>query len=92
MAIITDKTFNTLVWHPIDPKIIGGVIAGLEVLGAEPVDYPLTDGIVIYLKDKRGGKLALDLSTQEDGGLDVYLSRVRARQQGRGYFISKGGA
>ena len=64
MALITDETFNTLVWHPIDPKIIGGVIAGSEVLGAEPVDYPVTDGLVIYLRYRRGGRIALDLSTQ----------------------------
>lgn len=61
MIEITDETFNNLKWRLIDGRKLESKIAGLTIVGAEPTDYPLTDGITLYLKDKAGKLTALDI-------------------------------
>jgi hypothetical protein len=62
MIPFTDKQFNNLKWKAIHVKKLDQTIQGMEVLGAEAVNYPLTDGITIYLKSKDGKTYALDIS------------------------------
>jgi hypothetical protein len=66
MIPITDTEFNRLSWEQVDGLTVDRLITGLEVVGAEPTDYPVTDGLTIYLKDKEGNITALDI------GADIY--------------------
>ena len=66
MIPIADTEFNRLSWEQVDGLEVDRIITGLEVVGAEPTDYPLTDGLTIYLRDKAGKILALDI------GADIY--------------------
>lgn len=59
---LTDEEFNKLKWTGIDGRKVAQIIAGMVVVGAEPVDYPETDGLVIYLRNKQGKLLVLDIT------------------------------
>lgn len=41
-------------------------LKGLTVTGAEPISYPLTDGILIYLTDPTGKKYILEVGADPD--------------------------
>lgn len=63
---IEDSVFNNLKWKPVDGQELDSIITGLTIVGSEPTDYPLTDGITLYLKNGAGELLALDI------GADIY--------------------
>jgi len=54
MIPLTDNVFNRLSWEPVDGMSLDKLIEGLTVIGAEPTDYPLTDAVTIYLRDREG--------------------------------------
>ena len=58
-----DKDYNNLEYSPVDGEALDALIEGMEVIGAEPIDYPLTDGITIYLRAKDGSTKALEIGT-----------------------------
>lgn len=66
MIPLNDNEFNRLSWEQVDGLAVDSLITGLEVVGAEPTDYPVTDGLTIYLKDAQGNITALDI------GADIY--------------------
>lgn len=66
MIPLTDNEFNRLSWEQVDGLKVDSLITGLEVVGAEPTSYPVTDGLTIYLKDTKGNITALDI------GADIY--------------------
>lgn len=68
MIPVNDETFNNLKWKHIDGLELDKTIEGLTVIGSEPTDYPLTDGITIYLKKPNGAMIALDI------GADFYTA------------------
>lgn len=39
---------------PIDCLELDKALAGMTIVGAEPVSYPLVDGIILYTKDLNG--------------------------------------
>lgn len=41
-------------------------IKGLTVTGAEPISYPLTDGIMIHLTDSAGKRYILEVGDNPD--------------------------
>lgn len=61
-----DEDYNNLEYAPVDGEALDALIAGMEVIGAEPTDYPLTDGVTIYLRGKDGNIKALDI------GADIF--------------------
>ena len=61
MIPVNDEVFNSLCWEAVDGLELDGVISGLTVIGAEPIDYPLTDGITLYAKDSTGKLLVFDI-------------------------------
>ena len=79
--MITDKNFNRLKWEEIDGLELAGKIKGLEVTAAEPINYPMTDGIILYMRDKEGHELALDISAEaeneEENPFYIELAEVR---------------
>ena len=58
-----DEDYNNLEYSPVDGEALDALIEGMEVIGAEPTDYPLTDGITIYLRASDGSIKALDIGT-----------------------------
>ena len=36
-------------WKAIDGKDLQTLMEGKKIIGAEPIDYPLTDGVILYL-------------------------------------------
>lgn len=65
MNPFTSNEFNKLNWKAIGENDLNCIIEGMKILGTEPINYPLTDGIIIYLKDKDGAINALDISISE---------------------------
>lgn len=57
--ILPAKTFDALYWKRVDGAQLDSLLTGLECIGAEPVDYPATDGALLYFRKKDGGTLAL---------------------------------
>ena len=72
-----DYIFDSIEWEPLDGAELDKLLTGCTVTGAEPIDYPATDGVVIYLRDSTGKALALEVES------DPY--------ERDGFFISKGG-
>lgn len=82
MITIADEIFNNLNWKPIDGEKLDAKITGLTVVGSEPTDYPLTDGVTLYLKDEAGKLLALDIgadfntSGNDDNPFYIQLANI----------------
>lgn len=41
-----------LKYSQVDGEELASVVSGMKILHTEPIDYPLTDGVIIYLQDK----------------------------------------
>ena len=52
----------------IDGEELDALTRGAVILGVDPVDYPLTDGLYIYLKRPAGDVIALFLDAAADCG------------------------
>lgn len=61
-----DKALDRAEWKEIDGKELEEILRGQTIDGAEPIDYPLTDGAIFYLTGKDGELSALDI------GIDIY--------------------
>lgn len=61
-----DKALEWAEWKEIDGKELDEILRGKTVAGAEPIDYPLTDGAILYLTGKDGSLSALEI------GVDIY--------------------
>ena len=55
------KVYDNLRWEDVDGLKLDKLIEGMTVIGSEPIDYPLTDGIDIYLRGKDGFIYALEI-------------------------------
>ena len=88
MIPITDRVFNNLSWEPVDGMSLDKLLEGLTVIVAEPTDYPLTDAVTLYLKDREGDILALDIGADifntEPEENPFYINMARAKPEGRG--------
>ena len=52
----------------IDGEKLDALIRGAVILGVDPVDYPLTDGLYIYMKLPAGEVMALLIESRKQGG------------------------
>lgn len=77
-AAQNEKIYNGLKWEAVDGMALDKIIEGATVIGAEPTDYPLTDGITIYLKNRAGELVALDI------GAD-FLTSPRSEEENEFY-------
>lgn len=55
------KVYDNLRWEDVDGLKLDKLIEGMTVIGSEPIDYPLTDGIDIYLRGKDGFIYAFEI-------------------------------
>lgn len=63
----TEEIFDKLYRKRLDGLQLDELITGCEILGAEPVGYPLTNGVILYLKKPDGCKLVLNLDHYPEG-------------------------
>lgn len=62
MIPIKDEVFNNLKWKDNhDAKQLDNMFSGCCVVGIAPVDYPLTDGLIFYLRTPGGQLVALSV-------------------------------
>ncbi len=73
--------FDTLEWEPIGAKALVRAIEGGTITGAEPIDYPLTDGLIIYLTDRSGRQLALDIGADPMSEDEPFYMMIAEAQQ-----------
>lgn len=64
--LMDDEVYNNLRWEDVDGSKLDKLIEGMTVIGSEPIDYPLTDGIDIYLRGKDGFIYALEIGYYDD--------------------------
>lgn len=64
--LMDEKVYENLSWEDVDGLKLDTIIEGMTVIGSEAIDYPLTDGIDLYLKDKNGDIYALEIGYYDD--------------------------
>ncbi len=75
--VIADLLERAKDFAPVDGEKLDELISGCTIVGAEPIDYPCTDGALLYLKDGSGALAILELGVdEENGGLYIQLARV----------------
>lgn len=70
-----------------DPETLDDLTRGAVVLGMETIDYPLTDGMIIYLKRPAGDVIGVLFEVdgaEQQGGIYELLSTKTATIQERG--------
>lgn len=60
----------------IDGRLLDSIARGAVVIGAEPVSWPLTDGVYIYLRQPGGEAIALLIETETSDPLKHELLRI----------------
>lgn len=53
-AAVTEEVFNNLDWEDVEDTSVDSLLEGKTVVGVELVDYPLTDGMLIYFRETDG--------------------------------------
>lgn len=57
MIPIDDNTYNNLIWEDVDGQSLDSLLQDLQIMGAEPTDYPLTDSVIIYARNNDTGEI-----------------------------------
>lgn len=78
MIPIDNETFNNLDWQAVDGMQVGSLLQGLQIIEAEPTDYPLTDSVIIYARNNDTGEIkvidiGMDLITDEETEDSFYI-------------------
>jgi len=78
MIPINDETFNNLDWQAVDGMQVDSLLQGLQIIWAEPTDYPLTDSVIIYARNNDTGEIkvidiGMDLITDEETEDSFYI-------------------
>lgn len=58
-----DAVFDNLEWREVDGEELHSIVVGMTVAGAEPIDYPATDGMILYFRSPAGDLIAVDISS-----------------------------
>ena len=79
-----DKEYDSLIYKDIDAEQLDDIIRGAVILGSETIDYPLTDGMILYLKRPAGDVISVIFDTDADpkGLIPLIVTRVAAIQEG----------
>ena len=66
-----ETTLESLTWTEIGTSedTLSRVLEDSGIYSAEPVDYPLTDGLLLYISDRNGKPRILEISIA-DGFID----------------------
>lgn len=79
-----EQESDNFVYKDVDPETLDDLTRGAVILGTETIDYPLTDGMIIYLKRPAGDVIGVlfDIDTDEKGLIDQIITRVETIQEG----------
>lgn len=56
MYFISEDVMNTLEWTSIDLFPQADILVGKRIVDAEPINFNMTDELMIYLVDEQSGK------------------------------------
>lgn len=78
MIPINDEIFNNLDWKLVDGEQIDSILEGLQIIGAEPAGYPLTDSVIIYATNNETGQfkvidIGIDLMQADQTENPLYI-------------------
>ncbi len=81
---IIDEEYDDLTYKDLDPEELDDLIRGSVVLGSETIDYPATDGMILYLKRPAGDvvSVAFDADADPKGLIPLIVTRVATIQEG----------
>lgn len=82
--ILTDNEYNSLSFNTITGAELKQLV-GFQIIEAEPINYPDTDGVELILKGKQGQLIALCINTNIDNyiSLNEAIRAVRSPVQTR---------
>lgn len=70
---ISEEDFSKLQWETVSIESLNDRVAGKRIKCVEPIDYPLTDGLLFYLEGEDNRLYSLDLT------MDLFDDVVRVR-------------
>jgi len=71
--MIPAEDIGGLIWSNIDGAKLDELLSGCKICGSEPIDYPNTDGVLIYIKDKKGDMAVLEIGEDPDEENSFYM-------------------
>lgn len=79
-----NEEYDSLIYKAIDAEQLDDLIRGAVILGSETIDYPLTDGMILYLKRPAGDviSVAFDADADPKGLISLIVTRVATIQEG----------
>ena len=79
-----DKEYESFIYKDIDPEQLDDLVKGAVILGSETIDYPLTDGMILYLKRPAGDVISVvfDVDADPKGLIPLIITRVATIQEG----------
>lgn len=78
-----DDYFNSYIAdnaQVVDPADLDGITRGAQIAGIEPIDYPFTDGLYIYLKQPTGAIIALLIEADPDDKTGSEYNAIQVTQ------------
>ena len=80
--MVPDVAIERLDFQKLDAEQLDDLLTGCTITGAEPVDYPVTDGFLLYLIDKTGRRFVLSIYRADDEDCQEFTIMARAPYQG----------
>ena len=71
MIPLEETEFNNLEWQEVEPAELDNLISNYTVMGAEPISYPLTQGVILYLKAAEQPAIAIEIVSDCEGYVTV---------------------
>lgn len=79
-----DKALEAAEWKAVDGQYLERLLKGKTIAGAEPIDYPLTDGALFYLTGNSEDLTVLEIGCDPFYGEDdgFYMRYTEISPQG----------
>ena len=79
-----DAGINDSEYSRADPETLDELTRGAVVLGTETIDYPLTDGMILYLKRPAGDVISVlfEMDAGPKGLIPLIVTGVATIQEG----------
>lgn len=74
------KALEAAEWKAVDGQDLERLLKGKTIAGADPIDYPLTDGVLFYLTGDSGALTVLEIGCDpfygEDDGFYIRYAEI----------------
>lgn len=82
--MILSVDIESLSFTDLDGETLDGLLRGSMITGAEPIDYPVTDGVILYLKTADGRDAVLIVEQDPRGdSFNIAGAGLASRAQDR---------